>query len=75
MKDSLLLLATGLAGAVMAWAFFHYLGVYAALVLQVVVFAVLIMDNRDMRRKLREHNIPHRWDGKTHPPREQQAGR
>ncbi|KRE88641.1 hypothetical protein ASG87_08660 [Frateuria sp. Soil773] len=54
-KDEALLLAAALVVSALAWAFWHYLGVeWATLVLLVIVLASLILDNRRLRRQLRE---------------------
>jgi hypothetical protein len=54
MKDSLLLLLTGLACAVGAWAFWHYAGDDAVAVLMTVALLSTVADNIRLRRKLKQ---------------------
>jgi hypothetical protein len=54
MKDALLLLATGVACSLAAWAFWHYLGNDAFGTLNTLVLVGLVADNFRLRRKLRE---------------------
>lgn len=53
MKDALLLLVTGVAFSVFAWAFWHYLGNDAFGVLNTLFLVVLAVDNFRLRRQLR----------------------
>jgi hypothetical protein len=53
MKDSLLLLATGIACSSVAWAFWHYLGNAAFSVLNTLALVCLTADNIQLRRQLR----------------------
>jgi Flp pilus assembly protein TadB len=53
MNDSLLLLVTGLACSLVAWAFWHYLGNDAFGVLNSLLVTVLVVDNIRLRRQLR----------------------
>lgn len=54
MKDSLLLLATGIACSLLAWAFWRYLGSDGFGVLNSLLVTVLVVDNIRLRRQLRE---------------------
>jgi len=58
MKDSLLLLATGVACSVAAWAFWHYLGSDAFGVLNTLFLVVVVVDNVRLRRQLRARQGP-----------------
>jgi len=53
MKDSLLLLATGVGVSLAAWAFWHYLGNDASCTLTTVVLVGVVADNVRLRRQLR----------------------
>lgn len=53
MKDTLLLLATGVACSLVAWAFWHYLGNEAFSTLNTLVLVGVVADNFRLRRKLR----------------------
>jgi hypothetical protein len=53
MKDALLLLATGVAFALAAWAFWHYLGKDAFGVLNTLFLVIAVADNFRLRRRLR----------------------
>lgn len=53
MKDALLLLATGVACSVVAWAFWHYLGNDAFSTLNTLVLVGVVADNVRLRRQLR----------------------
>jgi hypothetical protein len=53
MKDSLLLLVTGIVCSVAAWAFWHYLGSDGFGVLGTLFLAALAVDNFRLRRQLR----------------------
>lgn len=53
MRDSLLLLATGAAISLAAWAFWHYLGNDAFGTLTTVVLVGVVADNVRLRRQLR----------------------
>lgn len=53
MKDALLLLATGLACSLPAWAFWHYFGNDAFGVLNTLFLVAAIVDNFRLRRQLR----------------------
>jgi hypothetical protein len=52
MKDQLMLLVAGLVAAVAVWAFWHYLGAQAGIVLAAIVFVALILDNRRLRKEV-----------------------
>ncbi|KQZ52035.1 hypothetical protein GPY61_15190 [Massilia sp. NEAU-DD11] len=54
MKDSLLLLATGLGLALTSWAFWKYGSNDALCVFAIVGFACAVADNVKLRRQLRE---------------------
>ena len=54
MKDSLLLLATGVGASVVAWAFWHYLGSDGFSVLNIIFVTYISADNFRLRRQLRE---------------------
>ena len=42
MKDNLLLLITGIVCAILAWAFYHYVGKYAvSIFLTIILFSIL----------------------------------
>lgn len=53
MKDALLLLATGIIGALLASVFWHYLGSNGFGVLNSLLIVVLVVDNIRLRRQLR----------------------
>jgi hypothetical protein len=53
MKDRLIVLATGLALSMIAWAFCHYLGKDTFSVLPTVMFIIVLADNVRLRRQLR----------------------
>jgi hypothetical protein len=53
MKDAFLLLVTGGAFSVVAWAFWHYLGNDAFGVLNTLFLVVAVVDNFRLRRMLR----------------------
>jgi hypothetical protein len=53
MKDRILLLVVGLVSAGLAWAFFHFLGLNAFVLMQIVVVVSLILDNRQLRKEIR----------------------
>lgn len=53
MKDSLLLLATGVVISVAAWVFWHYFENDAAAMLSTIVLVGIAMDNARLRRELR----------------------
>ncbi|MYM75648.1 hypothetical protein GTP56_26125 [Duganella sp. FT134W] len=54
MKDSLLLLLTGIVCAAGAWLFFRYFGQEAFGILMLVALIGAIADNARLRRRLRE---------------------
>lgn len=54
MKDSLLLLATGLGLALVSWAFWRYGSNDALCVFAIVGFVSVVADNVKLRRQLRE---------------------
>ena len=54
MKDALLLLVTGIAVSLVAWAFWHYLGNDAFGVLNTIFLVSAVVDNFRLRRQLRE---------------------
>jgi uncharacterized membrane protein YgaE (UPF0421/DUF939 family) len=53
MKDSIYLLLTACAGALLAWAFFYFLGEFSIHVFAVSVLIVTIGENLRLRRKVR----------------------
>lgn len=53
MKDSLLLLATGIGCSFAAWAFWHYLGNDAWGTLLTITLVGVVADNARLRRQLR----------------------
>ena len=53
MKESLSLLAAGVALSLTAWAFWHYLGNDALNVFVTIMLIVLAADNARLRRQLR----------------------
>ena len=53
MKDSLSLLATGIACSLFAWAFWRYLGTEGFGVLNTLFLVVAVVDNVRLRRALR----------------------
>jgi uncharacterized membrane protein YfcA len=53
MKEALLLLATGVACSLVAWAFWHYLGNDAFSTLNTLVLVGVVADNVRLRRQLR----------------------
>lgn len=53
MKDSLLLLVTGIGCALAAWAFWHYLGNDASCTLTTLILVGVVADNVKLRRQLR----------------------
>jgi hypothetical protein len=55
MKDALLLLVTGAACSLAAWAFWHYLGNDAFGVLNTLFLVAAVVDNFRLRRQLRAH--------------------
>jgi uncharacterized membrane protein YfcA len=55
MKDALLLLVTGAACSLVAWAFWHYLGNDAFGVLNTLFLVAAVVDNFRLRRQLRAH--------------------
>lgn len=54
MRDSLLLLATGVACSLAAWAFWHFLGNDAWGTLITITLVGVVADNARLRRQLRE---------------------
>ena len=54
MKDSLLLVATGIVCSLLAAAFWHYLGTSGFGLLNSLLITVLVVDNIHLRRRLRE---------------------
>lgn len=56
MKDALLLLVTGVAVSLAAWAFWHYLGNDAFGVLNTLFLVAAVVDNFQLRRQLRERS-------------------
>jgi membrane protease YdiL (CAAX protease family) len=54
-KDSLLLLVTGIVCSGLAWAFWHYLGNEALSMIVTLSFAATAADNFRLRRRLREY--------------------
>jgi hypothetical protein len=58
MKDQIQLLAAGLAFALAAWAFWHFLGDDAAGTLSILAIVLLAADNVRLRSQLRESNKP-----------------
>ncbi|MGF6768755.1 putative membrane protein [Paraburkholderia sp. GAS199] len=55
-KDRAALIATAVAGAALAWMFSATAGTYATDILLVIVFGVLIVDNRRLRKLLKDRN-------------------
>jgi len=53
MKDSLLLLITALAVALVAWAFWHFSGVDGFAILNLLALLLLAADNLRLRRQLK----------------------
>jgi hypothetical protein len=53
MKDSLLLLATGIGVSLASWAFWHYLGNDALCTLTTIMLVGVVADNMRLRRQLR----------------------
>jgi hypothetical protein len=53
MKDSLLLLVTGVGISLAAWAFWHYLGNDAFGTLTTIILVGVVADNVRLRRQLR----------------------
>ena len=60
-KDSAALLIAGVVAAGLSWAFWRYLGEYGALIVLVVAVISLLVDNRRLRKILRENN----WENKA----------
>jgi hypothetical protein len=60
LKDRTLLLLTAIVGSVLVWAFWHYLGMQAYVILLVIVLGELILDNRRLRKEVAqlEASIP-----------------
>lgn len=53
MKDRIMLIAVALVASILAWAFWHYLGDDAFNVLMLVSLLVLIGNNYQLRKKLK----------------------
>jgi len=53
-KDSVLLLITGIICSIAAWMYWHYTGKYGDRIFIMGVVIVLILENRQLKRKLRE---------------------
>jgi hypothetical protein len=53
MKDRFLLVATGIACSLLAWAFWHYLRGQGFSVLPALFLVVAVADNARLRRELR----------------------
>ncbi|WP_263769465.1 hypothetical protein [Propionivibrio soli] len=61
MKDGALLLVVGILASVFAWGLWHYSGEYGALVVMAISVISLLVDNRRLRKALRQAN---RTDGR-----------
>ncbi|RQW89462.1 MAG: hypothetical protein EHM79_03250 [Geobacter sp.] len=55
-KDSVLLLITGIICSIAAWMYWHYTGKYGDRIFIMGVVIVLILENRQLKRKLREQD-------------------
>jgi len=55
-KDSVPLLITGIICSIAAWMYWHYTGKYGDRVFIMGVVIVLILENRQLKRKLREQD-------------------
>ena len=53
-KDSVLLLITGIICSIVAWMYWHYTGKYGDRIFIMVVVIVLILENSQLKRKLKE---------------------
>lgn len=56
MKDQILLLLAGVAGAGIAWAFWYFFGEVGINVLGSLAVIVLLVDNLQLRRRLRKRD-------------------
>lgn len=54
MKDQLALLYTGIIGSIGAWTFWHFAGAEGMHIIGLVAVVALAVDNRRLRRKLRQ---------------------
>lgn len=54
MKDQVWLFLTAVGCAIAGWAFWHYLGTDAVVVLMTLALVTSVADNLRLRRKLRE---------------------
>jgi len=54
MKDQIWLFVSAVAGALFAWAFWHYLDAEAVVALMTLALVSSVADNLRLRRKLRE---------------------
>ncbi len=59
MKNGVLLLVFGVAAAGAAWVFWYSLGDYGALLLLLIAVVSLLVDDRRLRRSLREKGARH----------------
>lgn len=57
MKDNLLLLMVGSVAAGLSWVFWHFTGENGALVLMTIAVVSLLIDNRRLRKILRENGL------------------
>jgi len=60
MKDRLALLIAGLLCAIGSWAFWHYIGADATNIIGTIFIVSLAVDNRRLRTRLRQHDLPPR---------------
>lgn len=54
MMDRVALVVVGLFVAATGWVFFHYLGEYANFIFVTITMITLLMDNRRLRKELKE---------------------
>jgi len=55
-KDYVLLLITGIFCLIAAWMYWHYTGKYGDRIFIVGVVIVLLLENRQLKRRLREQD-------------------
>jgi len=55
-NDSVLLLITGIICSIAGWMYWHYTGKYGDRIFIMGVVIVLILENRQLKHKLREQN-------------------
>lgn len=57
-KDRMLLISTGVISSILAWIYWHYIGVYGDRILLIGIVIAQFLENRQLKKKVTELHLP-----------------